>query len=364
MKKIVLKNLDDLAIGATILGSGGGGESVFPCMMARHFMERWGPANLISPAELKPDDLVVPIGVIGAPMAESEKIHSGHEYVVLLEVLEKALRKKVTAVMPFEIGGGNAFAPLMIAQMLGIPILDADTMGRAFPEAQMCSCSLLGASCSPGIITDCLGNSAIIYAKNTFSLEKIGRQITVAMGSSACFGMYPLNGIQAKEMTLHNSISRAIALGKAFREAKLEGEDPVDSILNVCKGVLIATGRITDIDRTITKGFLKGSVVIQNKTEKIELLFQNEFLLAKVNGRVVATTPVILSLLEVETGFPITTDTLQYGLKVNLIAVPSPQLWTTPEGLAIVGPRHFGYELDYIPFNKIKPPVKTIGALV
>lgn len=364
MKKLTLNNLDDMAIGAAILGSGGGGDPSYFYMMARCVMEKWGASTLISAAELKPDDLVIPIGHIGAPTAESEKIPSGNEYHIVLDVLERTLQKKVTAVMPFEIGGGNAFAPFIVAPVLGIPVLDADTMGRAFPEAQMSSCGLLGASCAPGVIADCLGNSTVIYANNSFSLEKIGRQITVAMGSTAGFGLYPLNGTDAKKMTLEKSISRAISLGKAYREAKQMGQDPLHSILNSCKGVLVGSGKITDIDRTISKGFLKGSVVIQNKTEQIEILFQNEFLLAKVNGKVVATTPDIISLLEMETGFPITSDNLQYGLKINIIALPSPQLWTTPAGLTLVGPRHFGYEIDYTPLNKVKTPaVNPIGAI-
>lgn len=364
MKQLTLNNLEDLAIGAAILGSGGGGDPAYPHMMAKNVAQKWGNSKMISISELQADDLVIPIGVIGAPLAESEKIASGREFSILLEVLEKTIGKKVTAVMPFEIGGGNAFTPMMIAPILDIPILDADTMGRAFPEAQMCSCGLLGASCSPGFITDSKGNSVVIYANNNFSLEKIGRQVTVAMGSSAMFGLYPLSGSEAKKMTFPKSISKAMAIGKAYRDAKNHGQDPLASILNTCKGAHLASGKITDIDRSITKGFLKGSVTIQNKTDHIELLFQNEFLLAKVNGKVVGMTPDILSLVEMETGFPITSESLQYGLKVHLIAIPSPSLWTTPEGLTLVGPRHFGYEIDYTPFQKGKSVSNHIEAIV
>lgn len=364
MKKFTLNDLDDLAIGAAILGSGGGGETLYPYMMARQVMEKYGTTNLLSPSELKPNDFIVPIGMIGAPLAEIEKIANGDEFSILIKLLEETVGRKVTAIMPFEIGGGNAFTPFWIAPILGLPILDADAMGRAFPESQMSSVGLLEAPCSPGVITDPMGNSVVIYPNSCFALEKISRQTTIAMGSWACSGMYPLNAEQAKTMTFQKSITRALSIGKAYRESKQMGKDPLGAILSSCKGVLIGSGKITDIDRAISKGFLKGHVIIQNKNTQIEILIQNEFLLAKVNGKVVATTPDILGVIEMETGQPITSDTLQYGLKVNLIAIPSPPLWTTPKGLSLVGPRHFGYEIDYIPFSKIKPPVNDeIGVI-
>lgn len=352
MKQISQSDLNDLAIGAAILGSGGGGDTEYQRMMASHVMDKWGSTTMISLNELKPDDEVILIGICGAPLAEFEKIASGRELKKMVDVFESTLKKKVTAIMPYEIGGGNAFSPFLIAPILGIPVVDADTMGRAFPEIQMSTCAIFGAPCSPGVFIDCLGNSVVIHANDFHTLEKIGRKVAVAMGSWAFVGLCSLTGMEAKDMTISKSISKAISLGKLYRESKLRGEDPVHSILKACKGTLIGTGKIVDIDRVISQGFLKGSAVIQNKNDKIEMFYQNEFLLAKVNGKAVGTTPDILSLLEVDTGHPITTESLRYGIRVNLIAIPSTKLWTTPKGLNLVGPRYFGYEIDYLPCNQ------------
>jgi DUF917 family protein len=264
--------------------------------------------------------------------------------------------------MPFEIGGSNAVTPVMVAAQLNLPILDADMMGRAFPEAQMSSCHLLGASPNPGFITDCLDNTAVIYAKDSLKMEKIGRQVTVAMGSIAAFGYYPISGSQAEKYCLHKSISKAISIGKAHKKAKKEGADPLEAILHVCKGIYIGSGKIIDIDRAISKGFLNGTVLIQNKDEKIELAFQNEFLIAKRNGKIVATTPDIITLLEQETGTPISSEILQFGLNVNIIALPAPSLWTTPKGLDVVGPRVFGYDVEYQPIHKVKASNKQMSS--
>lgn len=354
MKKITIENLNDLALGSAIMGSGGGGAPDLMCLMTKVQMEKTGPVSLIGFNELKSSDVIMPIGFMGAPSAESEKLASGKEFEILLDYVNTTLNKKATVLMPFEIGGGNAFAPLIVGSKLGLPILDADTMGRAFPQAQMTACNLLGANPSPGFITDCLGNTTIIYANNTLTLEKIGRQVAVAMGSVAAFGFFPLTSKQAEKYTFHKSISKALSIGKVCREAKDAGKDSLEALLTLCKGIKIASGKITDIDRAIARGFLCGTVVIQNKTEKIQIDFQNEFLLAKRDGKIMATTPDIIMLIEQETGEPIDSQQVQFGLKVHVIALPAPSLWTTPGGLALVGPRHFGYETDYCSIHPSK----------
>jgi uncharacterized protein len=352
MKKLTLENLDELAIGSAILGSGGGGDPTYTYMMARHEIEKRGPVSLISIEELDPDEYILPVGLIGAPLVEKERIQSGNEYNVLFERIEHDLGKKIRVVVAFEIGGSSAFIPIMVGARLGIPVLDGDMMGRAFPEAQMSSCNLMGANPSPGAVVDCLNNSIVIKAANSNTLEKIGRQVSVAMGSSAAFGFYPMTGKAARDCAIPKSVSKALSIGKAHREAKVKGKDPLEAILNVCKGIWIGSGKITDIDRFISKAFLNGTVVIQNKDERMELFFQNEYLLAKYNNEVIASTPDLLVLLEQDTGSPITSETLQFGLKVNLIVLPAPSLWTSKEGLSLVGPRYFGYEVDYQPISK------------
>lgn len=356
MKKLTLNQLDDLYIGSAILGAGGGGDPSLFYMIAKHQMEKMGtPVNMITCSELKPEDFVIPVGIMGAPMVEIEKIPTGLEYNSLIETLEETLGKKITVVMGIEIAGSNAFLPFIVASQLGLPILDADMMGRAFPEVQMCSSHLYGAPSSPGFAADCLGNVVTIHAKNNVVLEKLGRQVTISMGSWSAFSLCPITGLEAQRCTIHKSFTKAIAIGKAHREAKIEGKDPMEAVLNICKGVCIGSGKITDIDRAISKGFLRGNVTIQNKTDKIEIAFQNEFLIAKCNGKIMATTPDIISLMEKETGEPVTNESLRFGLKVNVIVLPSPPVWTSKEGLALVGPRHFGYETDYLPISKSKP---------
>ena len=45
--------------------------------------------------------------------------------------------KEAYAIVPGEIGGGNGLEALVVAADMNLPVVDADFMGRAFPELQV-----------------------------------------------------------------------------------------------------------------------------------------------------------------------------------------------------------------------------------
>ncbi len=83
----------------------------------------------------------------------------------------------------------------------------------------------------------------------------------------------------------------------------------------------------------------------------MDVEFQNENLIARCDGKPVCSVPDLICLVETERGEPITTELLRYGFRVTMLGFPAPPLWTGPEGLAVVGPRAFGYDLDYTPLS-------------
>ena len=89
-----------------------------------------------------------------------------------------------------------------------------------------------------------------------------------------------------------------------------------------------------------------GSGQFNNQNLGIE--FQNENYVAfvtKYDGSrsVLATVPDLISLVDEDTGQPITTEEVRYGLRVAVIVMPCSPLWTTPQGLAVGGPVAFGF---------------------
>jgi DUF917 family protein len=354
MRKLTSYDLDCLAIGSTILGSGGGGDPTYDIWMAKYQMERHGPITLLSIQEIESDHLVIPLAYIGAPLVGMEKIPSGNEIAQMLPILEKIVGQKSVVLMPAEIGGGNAFTPLTAACQLGFPVLDADTIGRAFPELQMSSCNLHGISPAPAFLTDCLGNTVVVHAQNSHSLEKLSRQVTIAMGSSCAAALYLMTSEQATQATVPGSLSYAIEIGRIFLEARERKYSPIKAVLEFTEGRYLGEGKITDIQQVVERGFLIGHVTLQEGANQWTIVYQNEYLMACHQNVPVATTPDIIMLFEQDTGRPLTSESLQFGLHVELVALPSPPLWQTPQGLALVGPQAFGLKACYHPIRPLK----------
>lgn len=349
MKELRVNDLEDLGLGSAVLGSGGGGDPSYAALMAHYLIEKYGPIQIITVDELQEDDLVVPLSMMGAPLINMERLPSGRELAILLQTIEEKLGQKPTVLMAAEIGGANAFTPLLAAAKLKLPVLDADMIGRAFPELQMSSCFLKNLESTPAVMVDCLGNRVIIETSSAETLEKIARSVTVAMGSSSTVGFYLMKGNEVPGSVVTGSLSKALSLGKAIRTSREAGKDPIQALIQSTNGVAIGRGTLIDIDQEVRDGFLQGSVTLLGNKEKIQLFYQNEYLLAKKGSEVLASTPDLLILLDEDTGTPLTSEMLRYGLQVALIGLPAPEIWQTPEGLELVGPKIFGYEIDYQP---------------
>lgn len=346
-KTITIDDLENLALGAAVLGSGGGGNPQYDILIAKNQLQKYGPVPLISVADLKPDDLIVPVAFMGAPLIAIEKLPNGTEFKTIFELIEKHLGKKPTAIMAAEIGGANAFTPLTIAGHLGLPVLDADLLGRAFPQLQMSSANLTGISASPAFVADGLNNGVVINTADANMLESIARVVTVSMGSSAALAAYLLNGTQAQYATIPGTITQALSIGRAITEARQTNNDPIKALVSYCGGMSTGSGTIVDIDQAIKDGFLQGTATIQNCKETIKLVYQNENLILERDNKICATSPDIIIPLDTQTGSPITSESLAYGLNVSIVVIPAPTLWQTPKGLELVGPRAFGYDIDY-----------------
>lgn len=134
-------------------------------------------------------------------------------------------------------------------------------------------------------------------------------------------------------------------------EARARHDDPVAAVLDHAKGKQIFRGKIVDVDRTTTGGFLRGKTVIEgidaDRGATLELAFQNEWAVAFRNGEPVAMTPDLLCLLDSVSGSAIGTESVRYGQRVSVVALPAPEILTTPAGVAAVGPRAFGYDIDF-----------------
>lgn len=99
-------------------------------------------------------------------------------------------------------------------------------------------------------------------------------------------------------------------------------------------------------------GFTRGSVILESTppSSTLQVDFENENLNAilKEEGKedkLLAICPDLITFLDKANGAPLGVSDYRYGLRVGVIALKSPPVWTTEAGLKMGGPRAFGYVL-------------------
>lgn len=360
--KIDVSHLDDLALGSVFLATGGGGDPHVPQLIAEQALRQFGAVKMLSPCDLDDDSFVVTIGGVGAPTVSLELLPSVDDAAKTLEAFEKHVGRKIDAVASFEIGGGNSLLPLVAAAGKGVPIIDGDGMGRALPEAQMMSYAISGVKPTPAVAYDYAGNITLFSTESTQVYERHIRSLTMASGGMITAAEHPMSGRQLKESVIPNTLSFSIELGRVLRENRGSADDLLkplqavfkDSIYGECRSLF--AGKVTDKSTRITGGYDIGEAVIESfdgKDPALNISIKNEYLLAKLDGRVVASVPDLIVIVDYETSKPINAERLRYGQRVAVFAVGCPQFYRSSVALDVVGPRCFGFDLDYVPLEEL-----------
>lgn len=337
--KLDVHDLDDLAIGATLLGSGGGGDPSADLLLAKEMITSRGSLEYVSVDDIPDDANIITAGYIGAPLVSIEKLQSDGEWSRGAELLGKHFWGIASA----EIGGSNAFAGIIASIECGAKLIDADTLGRAFPYVHISSCALAGVGPAPASIVGGKHDGVVIHCRSPQMLEAIARPIVTVFGSTAAGLLYPMNGAIAKRALVRGSLSQAIRLGKLLKRSK-----SVSDFLSKVSSKHLGRGVIVDIIQHVEEGFLRGEVVVECDSGRIRVDIQNEYLLVRDAQRVLGTTPDIIALLDSNTLKPISSDQVRFGLSVDVALISAPSIWKTAAGLALTAPKAFGYNTEAV----------------
>jgi uncharacterized protein len=260
----------------------------------------------------------------------------------------------VAALMAGEIGGGNGVLPIAWAAAMSMPIVDADGMGRAFPEVPQVTMQLAGIPPSPAVITDERGNLIVFRTISGQWMERLERSAADEFGGAASSTEFTLTAAQARGATVRNSVSLAIRIGEAITRA---AGDPVAALIAEIGAFRLIGGKISDVERQTRGGWVRGSVVVQglgtDAGRLIRLELQNENLVALERGQILASVPDLITVLDSETADAIATERIRYGQRVTVIAFPCDPVWRTERGIAATGPRAFDYDFDYVPVEEL-----------
>jgi len=214
-------------------------------------------------------------------------------------------------------------------------------------------------SATPMSVSDEKGNSVFLDTVDNEWAETFARTTSIEMGGACMIATYPHTGAELRRHAILDSMSYARDIGETIRTAKSRSADPVEELLELTDGYQLFTGKVVDVERRTEGGFAVGEATIDGLRDyegrELYLDFQNEHLVARDSEHgVLASVPDLISVLDAETGDPITTEGLTYGHRVRVVGVPCSEKWRTDEGLALVGPQYFDYEIDYQPIETLQ----------
>lgn len=355
-----IEQVRDFVRGATILGTGGGGDPDEGLRLLEKVLMEGKNIRLVNLSEIGRESvLVVPyyVGTI-APDAKTRKpVRIQEPIKIAFREMERILGRKISAVLASELGGFNASLALYIGAYMDLPVVDGDLLGRAAPELHQCTVHIFGIPMYPSVIVSETGNKIVVYEYSDIDdYEAIARYLSVLSGRFAAVVDTPLGIEGAEKAVIKNTMSMCIRVGEAVRIARGRKEDPVEEVRKILSGWKIFEGIVELYQHRDEGGFLKGESIVKGVGKysgiKLKAWIMNEHLMAWIDNKPVVMAPDLIMFLNDE-GEGITNSELKEGMRVNVLASRAPDIWRTENGLRYFSPRRFGFDLDYIPVEEL-----------
>lgn len=358
-----VQDLQDMARGAVLLGTGGGGDPYVGELFVHEQIKRGKLPQVVSPESLEDDAFVLSIAGIGAPTVIVEQLVSEKTLLRLLARAEAFYGRRVDALISAEIGGANSVFPLALSAISGVPVVDADGIGRAVPQLEMTTFSIYGVKATPCLLMDDVGNVVTVDTVNDRTAEDLCRSIVTAMGSMAFSAIYPMTGKQVRECAVLGSLGLSLGIGQAIRTGRdLPDGDPFETLLAYLgqqdgrMARILFDGKVTDVVHETRDGWHWGLVTLKDLRDDTDIFtveIRNEFIIARHNGQPATMVPDLISILDRESAEPLTAEMLTYGQRVKVLGFAADPMLRRPESLEVLGPRLFGIDSDFVPIEDL-----------
>jgi DUF917 family protein len=360
MHTLTWEEIDDILVGATIMGCGGGGELAEGRELMRRAYEEGRAVTLAGPHELPDETLVAcPYGVGGLTVGD-EADYDGlpwsteHPGVLAVRALGEYLGREFGAVITGELGGTSIADAFYPAAMLGLPVVDADPVGRAVPELEHSMFYVHGLPIVPQAVVNELGDTVIITAvADDRRAEALVRALAVASRNLVWVADHAMPWGRMKDAVVTGAISLSREVGRAFRQAAATGQDSAAASAAAAGGGVLFRGQVSAFSCEEKDGFTWGEIEIAGQDAdagaSYRIWFKNENLMAWRDGEPDVTAPDLICCFSGDTGEPITNPHHEVGRVVTVVGLPAAPAWRTDRGVAVLGPRHFGFAVEYVP---------------
>lgn len=328
-------DIEALAHGCSLLGSGGGGRTTYLELLAAQ--AAW-PITLHDVSDLDPTTPCIAAAFAGSTMLIAERLPAAGSFRPLIAAVERWLGHDVPALCSFEVGGMNGLTGFVAAE--GRMLVDADGMGRALPRMDQLSLAVDGV---PGLVF-AVGTGhgvAVIESPNADEAEAVVRSALRQAGGT---GSVVVGGFTVGDLAAHampGMLSHALRLGAQYLQAR---DERLEDFAAAIGGRLLARGRI---------GASEGDADPQVHSYEIDdvdgtvhrLVTRTETLALVSDGRLVSASPDVLVVVDPRTKDIIEVPQLKLQQQVAVIELPVADWWRRSAArLRRVLPSFYGLE--------------------
>lgn len=363
-------DITDFVRGCTFMGTGGGGSPEDGVKWLSNLLDQGKTIQWVSADEIDDDAWTICPYLMGSIAPKTEETKRRMKQLGLTDrtvdnmpaeaarELAEYMDVEIGGVVPIELGGGATAGALTAATLLGASMVDGDYTGRAIPEVPQTTPILNEQRMWPMASADAYGNVVII--KNSVSpgmAERIGKLVSAASLELVGNAAFLLKGNIMKNIVVRKTATKCLNLGKAIREAREAGRNPVEAAKDETNGWILFEGEVSGKDAQDREGYYWGTHTITGSGkyagDEFKIWFKNENHITWLNGNPYVTSPDIIVVVNRKTGEPKTNTSIKIGDEVAVIGVEAVEEFTSKKGIEILGPRHFGFDIDHKPIKEV-----------
>lgn len=286
-----------------------------------------------------------------------------------MEALSRHVGKKFDAVIRNEAAGAT-LSVFQTAIAAGLPVVDACPAGRAKPEVQQSLTFIAGLSITPAALVSRWGDTIIIdKTVDDYRYEDLARALAVTSGGGISNARGVISGRDVKRYAIPGALSEAILFGRTVREAVAQGRDPVGALVKVCDGcVKLFHGIVRKAETKGERGHTYTDAELEGVKEyaghRYRVWVKNENIVSWLDGKPDVMSPDYIYNLDAKTGDAATSRELggyPLDLEVAMVGRRAHAGWRTSKGIETIGPRHYGFDFDYVPMEEIQKTRPKFG---
>lgn len=365
-------DVEDFVRGCTFFGTGGGGRPSEGIRLLNEVLASGKIISWVDATEIPEKGYAVCPFLMGsiAPLTEStlsqmhelglnmERRVTENLLTKALELLEKFTGVHPSIVVPIELGGANTPAAIRAAMDLNLIVVDGDYTGRAIPEIVQITPYLHGKDPCPIASYDQWGNVCYIEkAVNAPVAERIGKYLSAAAFGIAGQAGYLMSISEMKNILVRNTLTECLEVGRIIRTERQNGKSPLEKLTEKLKGKVLFIGKVKSKQWEDRDGYYWGYHVISGhgsfKGHEFKIWFKNENHLSWFDGKPYVTSPDMIIVVTYPNCEPLYNPDILEGMDVAVVGIPARKEFLCEKGLEVLGPRHFGFDFNYRPFDSV-----------